>query len=86
MDLSWCIICDRHCTEDNLYCSDACRNKDIKTSSFLPTANESNIATPPASPVLDPLSYATAPRRNKRDSWTLLATPPNSPPYCYLDT
>ncbi|ORY95040.1 hypothetical protein BCR43DRAFT_495050 [Syncephalastrum racemosum] len=28
MDLSWCIICDRHSIEDNLYCSDACRLKD----------------------------------------------------------
>ncbi|KAI9472385.1 MAG: hypothetical protein EXX96DRAFT_583866, partial [Benjaminiella poitrasii] len=28
MDLSWCIICDRHCTDNDLYCSDLCRFQD----------------------------------------------------------
>ncbi|KAI8066658.1 hypothetical protein BC940DRAFT_239957 [Gongronella butleri] len=47
MDLSWCIFCDRHCVEDNLYCSDACRLKDF--------ANQGS----PASPVMD--TFPTTP-------------------------
>ncbi|OBZ82943.1 hypothetical protein A0J61_09007 [Choanephora cucurbitarum] len=32
MDLSWCIICDRHCTDNNLYCSEACKFQDCPDS------------------------------------------------------
>ncbi|CAO3639203.1 hypothetical protein BJ944DRAFT_266062 [Cunninghamella echinulata] len=34
MDLSWCLNCDRHCVEDNLYCSDKCQLMDKKNQSF----------------------------------------------------
>ncbi|CAO3623962.1 unnamed protein product [Mucor hiemalis] len=59
MDLSWCIICDRHCIEENLYCSESCRIQDVNHKHTLVSANSKNIkstalCSPPASPLLDP--------------------------------
>ncbi|KAI7882499.1 hypothetical protein K492DRAFT_193450 [Lichtheimia hyalospora FSU 10163] len=28
MDLQWCIVCDVHVIDDQLYCSEQCRRKD----------------------------------------------------------
>ncbi|KAI8969910.1 hypothetical protein BDF20DRAFT_825912 [Mycotypha africana] len=57
MDLSWCIICDRHCTGDNLYCSETCRTQDIKqkkayVSPFM--FDQSPSTSLVSSPLLDP--------------------------------
>ncbi|KAI8365327.1 uncharacterized protein BYT42DRAFT_618705 [Radiomyces spectabilis] len=50
MDLSWCIICDRHCTEDNLYCSQVCERKDIACETFEPVYMP---LSPPSSPLMN---------------------------------
>ncbi|CEP19305.1 hypothetical protein [Parasitella parasitica] len=56
MDLSWCIICDRHCVEENLYCSETCRIQDVndKHSKACSSTSNSPLSSPPASPLLDP--------------------------------
>ncbi|EIE88700.1 hypothetical protein RO3G_13411 [Rhizopus delemar RA 99-880] len=56
MDLSWCIICDRHCIEDNLYCSELCRLKDNNTITIAKpnTTHSTGFCSPPASPLLEP--------------------------------
>ncbi|KAI8637860.1 hypothetical protein BD408DRAFT_423884 [Parasitella parasitica] len=56
MDLSWCIICDRHCVEENLYCSETCRIQDFngKHSSAASSTSSSPLCSPPTSPLLDP--------------------------------
>ncbi|KAI9481046.1 MAG: hypothetical protein EXX96DRAFT_201465 [Benjaminiella poitrasii] len=55
MDLSWCIMCDCHCIEDNLYCSESCRLQDVNSQSTVSSINSSPVSTPPpSSPLLDP--------------------------------
>ncbi|KAI7905575.1 uncharacterized protein BX663DRAFT_541032 [Cokeromyces recurvatus] len=69
MDLSWCIICDRHCIDNNLYCSEVCRfqdsnnapdNHDLMNNNKSTTMVE--IPIPPSSssssPVLTPFLYS----------------------------
>ncbi|KAI8992333.1 hypothetical protein BDB01DRAFT_778057 [Pilobolus umbonatus] len=60
MDLSWCIICDCHCVEDNIYCSEACRYQDtvgigIKSSNVKSPKANTTTATPSQ---YDPFSYS----------------------------
>ncbi|KAI8992334.1 hypothetical protein BDB01DRAFT_778058 [Pilobolus umbonatus] len=62
MDLSWCIICDCHCVEDSIYCSEACRYQDTvgcidpkSSNGKSPKANAT--AAEPASRY-DPFSYS----------------------------
>lgn len=63
MDLSWCIICDRHCVDNSLYCSESCRFQDIasnyknKPSNDLFNTSNTSLVTPPASPELTPFLY-----------------------------
>ncbi|ORX61935.1 hypothetical protein DM01DRAFT_1069034 [Hesseltinella vesiculosa] len=66
MDLSWCIYCDRHCVEENLYCSDACRIKDFANHQKSPASPvlESFPSSPNMSPLLEPFysSFHEKPR------------------------
>ncbi|KAI8385805.1 hypothetical protein BD560DRAFT_486785 [Blakeslea trispora] len=81
MDLSWCIICDRHCVEDNLYCSELCRVQDvnhnhavingsIKSSSNNKSSSSSPLCSPPASPLLDPF-FSSFNHHDRRTSITI---------------
>ncbi|KAJ8662846.1 hypothetical protein O0I10_001022 [Lichtheimia ornata] len=44
MDLQWCIVCDVHVTDDQLYCSEQCRLKDA------PSIMRQQPSSPPISP------------------------------------
>ncbi|KAL9557000.1 hypothetical protein MBANPS3_001601 [Mucor bainieri] len=79
MDLSWCIICDRHCIDNNLYCSESCRfqdntdhhqhseiNKPTHTTDLFKSAP--SLVSPPASPVLAPFLYSFQPSYDRRRS------------------
>ncbi|KAI8969994.1 hypothetical protein BDF20DRAFT_791067, partial [Mycotypha africana] len=67
MDLSWCIICDRHCADNDLYCSEVCRFQDTdgqkpmleNTTSMFDKAP--SLVSPPASPIMSPLLYSFQP-------------------------
>ncbi|KAI9283322.1 hypothetical protein BY458DRAFT_496203 [Sporodiniella umbellata] len=84
MDLSWCIICDRHCTEDNLYCSEPCRIKDksLKPACVVsPVSSTTGLYTPPASPLLEPfLSSFKHERRTSIKPINILSMSPSSIP------
>ncbi|KAG2233459.1 hypothetical protein BDF21DRAFT_418430 [Thamnidium elegans] len=54
MDLSWCIICDRHSIEENLYCSETCRTQDVNHKHAIVSDKTMTLRSPPASPLLDP--------------------------------
>ncbi|KAI9347465.1 hypothetical protein BD770DRAFT_475227 [Pilaira anomala] len=57
MDLSWCIICDRHSIEENLYCSESCRIQDVNHKQTIVSNNNkpaTTLRSPPSSPLLDP--------------------------------
>ncbi|KAI7905318.1 uncharacterized protein BX663DRAFT_502435 [Cokeromyces recurvatus] len=73
MDLSWCIMCDCRCIEDNLYCSESCRIKDINNQAYTTTiassVNNSPVSTPPSSPLLDP--FLSCFNHEKRTSITI---------------
>ncbi|KAL7310285.1 hypothetical protein PS15m_009802 [Mucor circinelloides] len=71
MDLSWCIICDRHCVEENLYCSETCRIQDVnhKHVSVPSSKAASPLCSPPASPLLDP--YFSSFNHERRSSITI---------------
>ncbi|CEP19167.1 hypothetical protein [Parasitella parasitica] len=69
MDLSWCIICDRHCIDNNLYCSESCRFQDNADHLQHPKTSKPNdksdmfkstpsLVSPPTSPVLGPFLYS----------------------------
>ncbi|CAO3694497.1 unnamed protein product [Rhizopus stolonifer] len=61
MDLSWCIMCDCHCIEDSLYCSESCRAKDKNNDH---TKINITLDSPPTSPLFEPfLSYFNHDRR-----------------------
>ncbi|CAO3614312.1 unnamed protein product [Mucor hiemalis] len=94
MDLSWCIICDRHSIDNNLYCSESCRfqdnnnhhhdnNNSIKT----PENNmfkSPSLVTPPSSPNLTPFLYSFQPsydRRRSTSAGSLTHTPNSSTTY-----
>ncbi|CDH54080.1 predicted protein [Lichtheimia corymbifera JMRC:FSU:9682] len=49
MDLQWCIVCDVHVTDDQLYCSEQCRLKD---------APSSIVPQQPSSPPISPKTMA----------------------------
>ncbi|KAG1150881.1 hypothetical protein G6F37_010027 [Rhizopus arrhizus] len=59
MDLSWCIICDRHCADNKLYCSEACRFQDSTDYNDLkkPSMTNTLLITPPPSPEIKPFLY-----------------------------
>ncbi|KAI9322442.1 hypothetical protein BX666DRAFT_1894804 [Dichotomocladium elegans] len=86
MDLSWCIICDRHCLEDNLYCSDECRVKDVQTP-YHPSTFPATPLSPPSSPQL---SYARHMKPMSSSSFynatTFLPSPPSLSFTNFLDT
>ncbi|EIE75339.1 hypothetical protein G6F57_009548 [Rhizopus arrhizus] len=62
MDLSWCIICDRHCIDNNLYCSESCRFQD---STSINKSSSPLLVTPPASPELTPFLYSLHDHRRR---------------------
>ncbi|GAA5795368.1 hypothetical protein EDC94DRAFT_604806 [Helicostylum pulchrum] len=79
MDLSWCIICDRHCIDNNLYCSELCRFQDNtghhhdnnKIKSITPEFNmfkSPSLVSPPSSPILTPFLYSFQPSHDRRRS------------------
>ncbi|CAO3684287.1 unnamed protein product [Rhizopus stolonifer] len=64
MDLSWCIICDRHSVDNNLYCSESCRFQDSaehvefkKPSVTHHHSSSTLLITPPSSPEITPFLY-----------------------------
>ncbi|KAI9256000.1 hypothetical protein BY458DRAFT_519805 [Sporodiniella umbellata] len=63
MDLSWCIICDRHSVDNNLYCSESCRFQDsgepinYKKPSIMHPSPNNFLITPPTSPEIAPFLY-----------------------------
>ncbi|KAI9260512.1 hypothetical protein BDA99DRAFT_560597 [Phascolomyces articulosus] len=95
MDLSWCIICDRHCIEDNLYCSTECANKDATT-----TQQDKFYQIPltPLSPPSSPLLSYYHTNNNKNNNVkhqqptslpsfsSYIPSPPNSPTLSIMDT
>ncbi|KAI9028917.1 hypothetical protein CLU79DRAFT_518445 [Phycomyces nitens] len=87
MDLSWCIICDCHCVEDNLYCSDNCRNKDTSQRTQNKTSSPAIPLSPPSSPLLEPFLSSFHSHRTKSvaRSFGGYITPPNSPESVYFD-
>ncbi|KAI8091416.1 uncharacterized protein B0P05DRAFT_527434 [Gilbertella persicaria] len=70
MDLSWCIICDRHCVEDNLYCSELCRVQDANHNHSTITKQTKTAVTPPSSPLLDPF-FSSFNHHDRRTSITI---------------
>ncbi|KAI9276140.1 hypothetical protein BY458DRAFT_506486 [Sporodiniella umbellata] len=58
MDLSWCIICDRHCVDNNLYCSESCRFQDSSCTHPEKKSTPFDSITPPTSPQMAPLLYS----------------------------
>ncbi|KAI8332101.1 hypothetical protein BC941DRAFT_437530 [Chlamydoabsidia padenii] len=60
MDLSWCLSCDRHCTEDNLYCSESCRSKDNESYYFSPYTSSSPSSSP-STPLFNSFSMPGTP-------------------------
>ncbi|KAI7892778.1 uncharacterized protein EV154DRAFT_504087 [Mucor mucedo] len=78
MDLSWCIMCDRHCIDNNLYCSESCRfqdntghHHDSKPKSIQPELNmfkSPSLVSPPSSPILAPFLYSFQPSYDRRRS------------------
>ncbi|KAI8888520.1 hypothetical protein K501DRAFT_172980 [Backusella circina FSU 941] len=89
MDLSWCIICDRHCTDNNLYCSDSCQFQDInastyssKSSSFSNDKTSSLLLTPPTSPSLQ--AFYSFNQSNRSSSTTRNLTHVSSHQYQYF--
>ncbi|KAI8979975.1 hypothetical protein BDB01DRAFT_798315 [Pilobolus umbonatus] len=70
MDLSWCIICDCHCIEDNLYCSESCRIQDVTLNNKQKnnTITTKMLVSPPSSPILDP--YLASYNNDRRTSVT----------------
>ncbi|KAI8335659.1 hypothetical protein EDC96DRAFT_579081 [Choanephora cucurbitarum] len=68
MDLSWCIICDRHCVEDNLYCSELCRIQDVNHHHH--HVKPSSPLSPPSSPLLDPF-FSSFNHHDRRTSVTI---------------
>ncbi|CAO3666521.1 unnamed protein product [Rhizopus microsporus] len=75
MDLSWCIMCDQHCIEDNLYCSESCRQKD--ESSKIESKNR--LCSPPASPLLEP--FLSSFNHERRTSSKSIISISNIPKY-----
>ncbi|KAI8097922.1 uncharacterized protein B0P05DRAFT_522612, partial [Gilbertella persicaria] len=68
MDLSWCIICDRHCIDNNLYCSEACKFQDMtgqKDSKPDNIFKSPSLVSPPTSPVLSPFLYSFQPSHDR---------------------
>ncbi|OAD70002.1 hypothetical protein PHYBLDRAFT_159742, partial [Phycomyces blakesleeanus NRRL 1555(-)] len=86
MDLSWCIICDCHCTEDNLYCSDNCRNKDTSQRTQNKSSSPAVPLSPPSSPLLEPFLSSFHSHRTKSvaRSFGGYITPPGSPESVYF--
>ncbi|KAI8139068.1 hypothetical protein BJV82DRAFT_628110 [Fennellomyces sp. T-0311] len=80
MDLSWCIICDRHSIEDNLYCSEACRIKDALSQQTTP------VLTTPLSPPSSPLLSCYGRHHHKAPAASYIPSPPGSPILSYLDS
>ncbi|CAO3699565.1 unnamed protein product [Rhizopus stolonifer] len=80
MDLSWCIICDRHCTEENLYCSEPCR---VKDKNLKPTQTTTALCSPPASPLLEPFlsSFKHERRTSIKPTNPLYMSPSSIPKY-----
>ncbi|KAG2224948.1 hypothetical protein INT45_010897 [Circinella minor] len=93
MDLSWCIICDRHSIEENLYCSTECANKDATTQQDKIYQFPSTPLSPPSSPLLgcygsdcSNSSYSNNNNHAKHQSFSYIPSPPNSPVLSIMDT
>ncbi|KAI8354208.1 hypothetical protein BD560DRAFT_407911 [Blakeslea trispora] len=87
MDLSWCIICDRHCTDNNnLYCSEACKFQDNTEghSNTPPSPLFKTITlSPPSSPVVTHSLYSFQSSNSRRRS---SASPFQFAPYSFSST
>ncbi|KAG1439091.1 hypothetical protein G6F56_012407 [Rhizopus delemar] len=85
MDLSWCIICDRHCVDNNLYCSESCRFQD---STFIRPENKPtapfNSITPPSSPELAPFLYSFHDHRRRSAAGNMTHTTNSNTGYHYF--
>ncbi|KAI9490610.1 hypothetical protein BDB00DRAFT_837268 [Zychaea mexicana] len=88
MDLSWCIICDRHCIEENLYCSTECANKDATCIQHTPQIPLTPLS-PPSSPLLSyygRYSHSSSKFTTTVSSPSYIPSPPNSPTLSFMDT
>ncbi|KAI8645262.1 hypothetical protein BD408DRAFT_412068 [Parasitella parasitica] len=83
MDLSWCIICDCHCIDNDLYCSESCRFQDNTDQPQLCKAKKPNdktdmfksspsLVSPPISPVLGPFLYSFQSYDRRRSAGTIM--------------
>ncbi|CAO3614892.1 unnamed protein product [Cunninghamella blakesleeana] len=85
MDLSWCLVCDRHCLEDSLYCSEKCQLMEKNSqslsssltsiSSLSPQSVTSSTFSPNSSPLLEPFFSSLSHPQEHRNSIIIPRSP-----------